>query len=337
MAGYLLGIDAGATKTAFILYDLERNRAWQLYGGCGNHEGLPGGYAELEKMMEAHLNRLCACAGVTLKDIAGAGLGVAGVDTRRQHGIIAGIFSKIGLERFALANDAVLGIKAECDAGICAVNGTGFCVYGIDRQGQTAQVGGLDQLSGDLGGGKVYAQRALAAVYSELEKGGPKTAMTGGALSVLGITDPGLFVERVSECMESPDSARYIRGMSMLLHDCAGAGDAVASSILRASGEEYARCVQGVLRHLPGLAEHGNVNLILVGSCFLRASCGLTRQSMEQKLKELCPEITFSIRPIGTEPVAGALFWALEQAGLNGDRELEMRVRQAAESAENIG
>ena len=88
---------------------------------------------------------------------------------------------------------------------------------------------------------------------------------------------------------------------------------------------------------LPGLAEHGNVNLILVGSCVLRASCGLTRQSMEQKLKELCPEITFSIRPIGTEPVAGALFWALEQAGLNGDRELEMRVRQAAESAENIG
>lgn len=322
---YLLGIDAGATKTAYALYDLRTGETLLLYGGCGNHEGMAGGYTELREVMETHLCRLCRAAGIQPADIDSAGLGIAGVDTRRQHGIISEIFRGIGLSRFALGNDAILGVKAECPAGICAVNGTGFSVYGVDDLGNTAQVGGLGDYTGDQGGGGFFAQRAVEAVYRALEKNGPETAMTGEMLALLGIADSALFVEAVSERLESERSDVFRKDLSVLLHRCAGAGDEAAAEILRASGREYAASVLGVLRRLPRLAENGSVELILVGSCFLRASCDLARRTLEQELKRQRPEVDFHIRPIQTDPAAGGLLWAREIAGIPEEEDGRIR------------
>ena len=63
MGSYLLGIDAGATKTAFALYDLSADRTWLHLAGCGNHEGLEGGYEEFSQMMEKEIRTLLAYAG----------------------------------------------------------------------------------------------------------------------------------------------------------------------------------------------------------------------------------------------------------------------------------
>ena len=322
---YLLGIDAGATKTVFALYDTETKETLLHYGGCGNHEGMEGGYVELREMMGNHIQRVCEAAGIRPEDIGAAGLGIAGVDTKRQHGIISGIFRDIGLSRFGLANDGVLGIKAECPAGICAVNGTGFSVYGIDDEGNTAQMGGLGCFTGDSGGGSYYAARGFEAVYKALEEEGPETMMTGETLKLLGTEDPGMLVEALSEKMESEEQSAFLKELSILVHRCAKAGDEAARRILRESGKEYAACVMGVVRHLPRLAESGKVELILVGSCFLKADCDLTRRTMEQVLAERLPDIQFHVRTIRTEPAAGGLLWAREIAGAGMEADEEIR------------
>ena len=318
---YLMGIDAGATKTAYALYDSQTRITRLHYAGCGNHERLAGGYDELRKMMTAQIGQLCQAAGIAPEDIGGAGLGIAGVDTARQHRIISDIFAGIGLKQFHLGNDALLGIKAECETGICAVNGTGFSILGIDDQGNTAQMGGLDELTGDQGGGRFYAERGIEAVYRALEKEGPKTRLTEGTLRLLGIDDGALFIEALSEANEGAGQGDFRKGISILVHTCAAEGDAVAEEILRSSGREYAACVLGVLRHLPRLAAKGEVNLILVGSCFLRSASDLTKRTMEQVLREKRPEVAFRIRPIQTDPVVGGLLWAREAAQIDLSRE----------------
>ena len=141
--------------------------------------------------------------------------------------------------------------------------------------------------------------------------------MAEKALELLGTENPDLFVECVSAKLESDAWKGFLKEMSILVHRCAEAGDEVAAEILRTSGREYAACVMGVVRHLPRLAQNGKVELILVGSCFLRADSDLVRRTMEQVLVEKLPEVKFHVRPIRTEPAAGGLLWAREIAGID--------------------
>ncbi len=316
MGSYLLGIDAGATKTAFALYDLSADRTWLHLAGCGNHEGLEGGYEEFSQMMEKEIRTLLAHAGAGMGQIAMAGLGIAGVDTRRQHAIISDIYASMGLPHFVLGNDALLGIKAECTSGLCAVNGTGFCVCGIDDEGRTVQIGGLGNDTGDRGGGDYYASTALAAVYDALEKQGEPTGMTEPVLQLLQVPEPSAFTEQLSERLESGQREAFTKQVCMILHDAARNGDRVAMSILRVSGSCYGASLLGALSHLPRVLEHAPVRVILVGSCFLKVSCSLTRQTMEETLHAHMPDTAFEIQPIRSAPVFGALLWARDAAGI---------------------
>ncbi len=327
---YILGIDAGATKTHYALYDLRTGRLALLTGRASNHECLPGGYEEMYGLLTRNLDALLACWGLAPGDIAGAGVGMGGVDTRRQHRVIADFFGRYGLGRFALANDGLLGVKAECEsgAGVCAINGSGFCVLAADADGHTAQVGGFGDFSGDKGGGSYIVMRGLACVYDELMKGGEKPAMTGEALRLLGASGADEYVEALSRYMEGEDVRKERKALSMMVHDCAGRGDAQARRILMECGREYARSVHGVLLALPALARKP-VEIILVGSVFVHASCTLCRDAMEEQLRALRPELRYRIRPICTEPVAGALYWGCELAGVPNGKIPREDVREA--------
>ena len=62
----MLGIDAGATKTAYALYSPQQDRIWLLYGGCGNHEGMPGGAFACAKKLYHRVRVLCLSANTQL-------------------------------------------------------------------------------------------------------------------------------------------------------------------------------------------------------------------------------------------------------------------------------
>ncbi|MDD5898624.1 MAG: BadF/BadG/BcrA/BcrD ATPase family protein [Clostridia bacterium] len=335
---YLLGIDAGATNTRYTLYDILTGQTYLLLGGCGNHECLDGGYEEFAALMDAGIRRLCSAAGIQPSDVSSAGLGIAGVDTSRQHKLISGIFQRIGLRHFGLGNDAVLGIKAECISceGICAVNGTGFSVYGIDAAGKTAQVGGIGAKTGDKGGGSYYAERAIESVYRQIEKRGPQTQMTARAMQLLQVSDPALFVEAVSERMEGPQEGELLRQMSMLLHECAAQQDEVACGVLAESGREYAVCVLSALRKLPTLGRQKDIDVVLVGSCFLRCQCTLTCDTMRKTLAEEMPQTTFHIKPIQTEPAVGGLIWAYELLGVPGAQIPRQKMIESFAAAQKV-
>lgn len=315
---YILGIDAGGTKTHYALYDVQTGAAELLTGTCANHEGLAGSYAELETLLAENLQKLLARWQLKPQEIAGAGFGMAGVDTQRQHAIISDIFTCLGFPNFALANDGVLGIKAECESGVgvCAVNGSGFSVFGADSQGHTAQIGGLAYLTGDRGGGDYLLHQVVSTVYGSLFKDGAPTMMASRLLNLLNAADKNHLIEQLSEALEGAESKAFCRSVSQLLHTSALEGDAAACSILRSCGTEYARSILALLRQLPELKQQQPLEIVLVGSNFVKSECSLAADTLREVLAQNLPDLSFVIKPIRTQPVVGAVCWGCQTAGL---------------------
>lgn len=76
----------------------------------------------------------------------------------------------MGLNDFVLCNDAFLGVKAGCTHGygICAINGTGYTIAGIDPNRNMIQIGGQGALTGDVGGGGYLGMAVVSSVYNAL-------------------------------------------------------------------------------------------------------------------------------------------------------------------------
>lgn len=314
---YYLGVDAGATKTHYLLYDRKEGALHLHDGGCANHEGLAGGFDELESVLTREIGLLTARSGISPADIASAGLGVAGVDTLRQHGIISAMLRRIGLTRFELANDASLGIHADCPEGygVCAINGSGFSVFAVDPSFRCAQVGGLGSLTGDKGGGGYLVEEAMSAVYAQLFLGGGRTAMTEATFSLLGIDDRGDFIERLTEELHGGESRRIRRELSRMLHLCARDGDGTARGILTESGKAYAAAIRGAISALPELAAQQRIHIVLAGSGFTKCECQLAEQTIAASLDQSFGPGRCCIRRISSYPVLGALLWALRSSG----------------------
>ncbi|MDR0497272.1 MAG: hypothetical protein LBH42_06640, partial [Treponema sp.] len=180
MSEYVIGVDIGATKSHLALFDTAGTLVDFAHWGPLNHETLPGLFAQFEDEFGQFVTSCLSKNGITINQIAYSALGVAGVDTKRQHSITSEKLKKLGIEKFTLANDAFLGIPAGSPAGtgICAINGTGCTLAGINQEGKMLQIGGVGYISADPGGGGVMGEKVVSAVYSELFRRGKPTKMT---------------------------------------------------------------------------------------------------------------------------------------------------------------
>jgi hypothetical protein len=109
---FYLGVDTGATKTHALITDRAGIVKAFVSGGPGNPQSI-GGYGALEKLLSDLVKKACEAAGIAVKDIRAAGLGLAGYDWPSEKEHFYQIARNIGLpERTALVNDAGLGIDA---------------------------------------------------------------------------------------------------------------------------------------------------------------------------------------------------------------------------------
>lgn len=327
---WFLGLDGGGSKTHCVLYDLQTDTLTAMCGGPTNHEALEHGMEDLPQAIMALVTPLLAQAGIGIEDLSSAAFGMGGVDTPIQHDIISGILRELGFQSFVLSNDAYLGIKAECDGyGICAVNGSGYSVVGISPTGESLQIGGHGDMSGDRGGGCYLVPAVIRAAYAQQFKLGPQTRLTQMLYDWLGISRREEFPQAVAMRILA-DAAQAYREISRLLYTAAAEHDPVALGILTESGEDYALSIQSVAG---SLAIPAPIPLVLVGSQFVKGECSRTIDAMRQALEKTG---VYSIRLISTAPVAGALFWAMELADCLPDANtrdaLKLRLRHPERS-----
>ena len=317
MSEYVIGVDIGGTKSHLALFDTAGNLVDFNHWGPLNHESLPGSFAQAEDEMGQFFDQTLTRNNVSFKEIAYSVLGVAGVDTKRQHGIISEILKRIGLENFTLVNDAFLGIPAgnPTGIGICAINGTGCTLAGINREGMTLQIGGVGYISDDYGGGGHIGRDAVSAIYRELFRKGEPTSMTPTLLKELGVTDKHDFVDKVYDKI-AEGTFRALTGSKMVFMAVLEHNDKVAAGILRNVGLNYGN---GISCMIDEMKYHRDEDLyvVLAGSVFVKGEHPMIIDTVKETVQKYHPDYNVKYTVLEVPPVAGGVIWALNKLGEN--------------------
>ena len=331
MKKYVLGVDGGGTKTDYLLYDTEGNKIAQMQGKATNHEALAGGMAELEVLLKSVLPPFLMLNGINPGELAGSVFGMAGVDIPGQKKEIEAMLSKIGFKNFLVMNDSFIGIKAGSTKGygICAVNGTGNTVSGIDPHGRRLQVAGAGWISGEDGGAGRIAETVFRAVYEECFCLGRHTAMKARVMEIMEIEDPVYLIEAVRK--------KYFTGIVKsrdileILFETGNQGDTVAIEIMENIGRQIARCIAGCEKTL----DFGeDIEVVLVGSVMLKASSSLIVDTLKSETRRLTGK-NISFIHLTVPPAVGSVLWAVELAlGKKANKEIADKIA-ASLSAED--
>ena len=173
---YVLGIDAGGTKTVCYLADAQGTIVGEGRGGGANLQA--HGELEVEKVLHAVIEEAVGDRAVLPAAVC---LGVAGIDRAEDDRIVRGIMRRFGFRvRTLVVNDALVALVAGVgdEPGVVLIAGTGSIAYGVNQDGFAARAGGWGYMLGDEGSGYWVGRKALAAVVRAADGRGPKTALT---------------------------------------------------------------------------------------------------------------------------------------------------------------
>jgi N-acetylglucosamine kinase-like BadF-type ATPase len=316
MSKFIMGVDGGGTKSQLALFDESGKCINLLDCGTLNHECMEGSFEELEVVMPDMLMNLLKRSGAAVSDLAYSVLGIAGADTKEQHKIIADIIRKAGIEKFALYNDAFLGVAAGCPSGtgICAINGTGSTMAALDYSGKSFQLGGMGLFTDDCGGSTWYGEQVIGMVYNSLFKKARPTLLKDMFFEHADFSSKEDYLEELLEKLDSTEI--FISDFNRLVFAAADKGDETALDILRRSAEHYA----GGIAHLASEMDFPldkPLQVSLAGSVFVKEKVRILPQMIEKRVGELLSERNIEFFTLDTLPAAGAVLWAAREAGFS--------------------
>src|SRR5688572_31187621 len=240
---YVVGIDAGGTKTVGLLADETGAIVAEARGMGANLQ--TDGELQVEKVLAEIMDTLSAD-----HPISAVCLGIAGVDRPHDEGVIRSILRRLGhRENARVVNDGAIALVAGAPGrvGVVVLAGTGSICYGADRTGRTARSGGYGFLLADEGSGYWLGHQSLRAAVRATDGRGPETRLQGLLFEALGVTSVAELIPRVYEKGLPKYRIAALAGLVQTAHD---AGDAVAATLIDAAGRELGLAARSVARQL---------------------------------------------------------------------------------------
>ena len=315
---YVLGVDAGNTKTIALISKLNGEIVGSGRGGCGDIYNTTAPAVAVQNVDHA-VQAALRSAGLNESQIVSTAFSMAGADWPEDFALIKAAFlSKGYCAQFTLVNDAVGALRAGAldDWGVSIANGTGAAICARNLHGGKSFEMSWWQ---EGGGGRSLGYSGLRAVYrAELGIDAP-TALTEPILAFCGKSSVEgllhLFTRR-----EEP-ALKMVPSLARIILDVAKEGDAVAREIVRADGVLLADYALAAARKV-GIA-YQQFPLILAGSIFKHDSSLLVDTILE-RVRSKSPGT--SLLKSQLEPVAGALVIALEAVGIKSSRKIRARL-----------
>jgi glucosamine kinase len=240
---FFLALDAGGTKTDYVLADETRELA-RVRTGTIKRMRTDAATATLN--LDAALRELTATTGVRMDAITCTCVGTAGesvplvVDWLRES-----ITARVGGELLILGDvEIALDAAFHGGAGVLALAGTGSNVAGRSSNGILTSAGGWGPALADQGSGHKIGHEALRAIFMAIDEG-RSTTLLEEVMTLWKLASLDLLVE-FANSIPSPDFSKLTE---LVLH-CSEAGDAVANAVLQREGEDLAYLVRLVIRRL---------------------------------------------------------------------------------------
>jgi N-acetylglucosamine kinase-like BadF-type ATPase len=308
-ADYVVGLDAGNTKTIALLARADGTVVGSGRAGCGDIYNNPTPGHALEQMEKALTCALDA-AGLTVAAVDAVCGSLAGADWPEDYALIRAELEARGLptgEKLLIFNDALGALRAGAPGGVgvSVVCGTGAAIGARASDGRFWHTSwwqepqGADQLG----------HKMLRAVYRAELGLAPPTRLTERVLAFYNLPDVEAVLHQ--RTARVPEAGPSVAQLARVLLDEAAAGDPVAHAIVVEHGAELGDYALVAARRL-GLAD-GPFALVLAGGV-LRHSSTLLRDTLIARVADAAP----GVQPILSrfEPVVGALLFALEAHGV---------------------
>jgi N-acetylglucosamine kinase-like BadF-type ATPase len=296
---YVLGIDAGGTKTRALLADEEGRVVGGALGGGANLR--THGELEVEKVLHAVTEEACGASDSRPEAVA---LGIAGADRPADEAVLRAILRRIGFrDRVVVTNDARIAFVAGSEerVGLALVCGTGSIAWGRNRSGEIARSGGWGWHLGDEGSGFWIGERAIRDVLRAADGRGPATSLDRALSEHFEIARPDQILYAIYDG-EFPRTR--VAKFAPRVEEAAVAGDAVAKGILSDAAAELVRAAASVRDRLR--LEDSPYDVVLSGGTF-----GAVPTLTEEVARRLATA-NARVRRLAEEPVMGAVKLAIE-------------------------
>jgi N-acetylglucosamine kinase-like BadF-type ATPase len=288
-AEFVLGVDGGGTRTRAVITDGYRRPLGSGTAGASNPQRV--GVASAASEVRRAVDEACRAANITRDAIAWAEIGLAGV---RDDGIRARMsetLAGLSFDRFEIVTDAEIALFGATggEPGLVVIAGTGSVCLGRNRRGANAWAGGWGPLAGDEGSGAWLARQALQRIARAADGRGAATALTAAALDYFGIK---AIKDLAGAIYHADMTNERLAGFGRAVVGAAQSGDAVASEILRAGGQELGLMAATVIRKLK--LETTHVSVAYTGGVFEAGE--LVLDALRDELGKVAPEHTL-MRP----------------------------------------
>lgn len=240
---YVIGIDAGGTKTVGLLADEKGNIVTKARGEGANL--VVHGELAVEKTFYQLIQDLESPG-----PIAAICLGMAGVDREEDQDLVREVMRRLGLQdAVRIVPDPMIALVAGAPdgIGIVVVAGTGSVSYAVDPSGRTARAGGWGYLLGDEGSAFWLGHAAVRQGIRAIDGTGPATTLLDRVADELEIEVPDGLVTWFYD----QEHFRYrVANLAHVVEEAANEGDEIASALLDQAAQHLARAGRAVSRQL---------------------------------------------------------------------------------------
>jgi len=323
---YVLGVDAGNTKTIALVADRDGAIAGTGRGGCGDiydtthvyggQSAAAAAAAALASVEDAVMAALRAASGDPSNLEVGA-FNMAGADWPEDYAYLRAAMERRGFgRRVVVVHDSIGALRAGSPdgTGVAVACGTGAAIGARAPDGRVWHTSFWQEAQG----GHELGKKTLRAVYRAELGIDPPTTLTRRVLDFygrLGVAD----VEDVLRLFTAREGAppRDVYRLAPVLLDEAQRGDATARRIVRDQGSGLGDYALAAARRVG--VEGTPFTLVLTGGV-LREPSSLLMEAIIARVRTTSPRA----RPVQSrfEPAVGALLLALEAAGITIDEPL---------------
>jgi glucosamine kinase len=298
---FFLALDAGGTKTDYVLADETRELARVR---TGTIKRMRVDAVTACHNLESALAELSARTGVSMKAVTRTCVGTAGetvslvTDWLREA-----ITARVG-GGLLILGDVEIALDAAFPgrAGVLVLAGTGSNVVGRTGQGDLISAGGWGPALADQGSGHVIGQQSLRAIFLAKDEE-RETLLLPAVLDFWQLSSLDHLVE-YANTLPAPDFSTLM-GIVM---SCAESGDEIALEVLRRQGEELAYLVRLVIRRLRRASVEDDWTPPIAFAGGILENVPPLRDALIRAVQREFPRVQAPDR--GVDPIDGALWRA---------------------------
>jgi N-acetylglucosamine kinase-like BadF-type ATPase len=245
---YFLALDAGGTKTDYILADEQRELV-RVRSGTIKRMRVDAQTAATN--LDTGLQQLSSASGVEMRAIDRTCIGTAGESVRLVADWLCAAFAQRVAGELILVGDVEIALDAAFpgEAGVLVLAGTGSNVAGRGTDGKIRTTGGWGPALADQGSGHRIGLEALRSLFLARDEG-RSTLLFNAVLDFWKMHSSEDLIG-YANALPAPDFSLLT---PLVLH-CAQQGDMVAAAVLQREGEALGYLVRLMLRRLHHLAD----------------------------------------------------------------------------------